>query len=185
MRHVIAAVAIALVACAQSPHVYRPELLDTWDGVPKSLGGGLNSSGRPLFHIKPLGTDPFTNQQEARIPPSFPYPGCFFCPDVPVDEDAELDAFEVFTTDWFIQHTRAANYQVELRDKCVFYTTRTVFHATYDISRGATSLACEYEKYSIWVSLSPKRLILGCRCSSSVPSLPCNGQDAATIDGFR
>lgn len=184
MRHVIAAVAMALVACAQSPHVYRPELLDTWDGVPKSLGGGWNSSGRPLFHIKPLGTDPFTKQQEARIPPSFPYPGCFFCPDAPVDWEGKFEAFETFTTDWFIQHTRAANYQVELRDKCVFYTRSTKVLGD-DLSRGATSLACEYKKYSIWVSLSLERLMLGRRCGSSEPRLPCNGQDAATFVDSR
>jgi hypothetical protein len=142
MRHIIGAVAIASVAWAQSPHVYRPELLDTWDGgLPKLLTGGSNSSGQPLFNIKPLtGSEPSTRQQEGRIPPSFPYPGCFFCPDVPVDDDEKWEAFDQFTTDWFIQHTRAANYEVELRDKCVFYTRNTIHR--YGLSKGSMALAC-------------------------------------------
>lgn len=156
MRHAIAAVAIALVACAQSPHVYRPELLDTWDGVPKSLGGGLNSSGRSLFHIKPLLTDPSTKQQEGRIPPSFPYPECFFCPKNVDTARDELNEFRRFTTERFIELRRPGNYEVELRDKCVFYTRNTTHRS--GLSRGSTELACMYDKYSIWVS--PRSLAL-------------------------
>ncbi|OTA63986.1 hypothetical protein K449DRAFT_432485 [Hypoxylon sp. EC38] len=91
--------------------------------------------------------DPTPREQECRRPPTFPMPGCLWCPKPAVLNGDPQRLLATFTTDEFKRRTRAE--LSDLVDTCMFYS-KTAFSPPRALSRVATQLACQYGKYSIW-----------------------------------
>ncbi|KAI1774080.1 hypothetical protein F4818DRAFT_91824 [Hypoxylon cercidicola] len=98
--------------------------------------------------------EPTPSEQECRRPPTFPMPACFWCPRPATPPGNPLALLAQFTTDEFKKRTRAT--RADLVDTCMFYS-RTAFQPPRALSRVATQLACQYNKYSIW-HLWPNKL---------------------------
>ncbi|KAI6084417.1 hypothetical protein F4821DRAFT_170423 [Hypoxylon rubiginosum] len=91
--------------------------------------------------------DPTSEEQECRRPPTFPMPACFWCPKPATKTDDISQFLDQFSTDEFKKRTRAT--RADLVDTCMFYS-RPIHKPPNKLSRLATQLACQYNKYSIW-----------------------------------
>ncbi|KAI2608040.1 hypothetical protein GGR54DRAFT_393897 [Hypoxylon sp. NC1633] len=98
--------------------------------------------------------NPTPTEQECRRPPTFPMPACFWCPKPAIRSGDGKAILAEFTTDEFKKRTRAT--RADLVDTCMFYS-RVAFQPPSALSRVATQLACQYNKYSIW-HLWPNKL---------------------------
>lgn len=155
MRVLAAFLATALTAWAQSPHVYRGNKLPSFSVRGEKLTiehPETNASAHVNHLFGRQGTDPSGREQEGRRPPLFPLPSCFWCPPQPLLQGDGWRLLEQFTTDEFERRTRAS--VADLRDTCIFYT-RAVTNPAQPLSKRATQLACKFNKYSIWVRMSP------------------------------